>query len=49
VLGHGACGLLVLRAERGLWRGTQPAAWFITGTSVVWLLAIAWLVLRKPL
>jgi protoporphyrinogen IX oxidase len=49
VLGHGACGLLVLRAERGLIRGTRPVAWLITSTSVVWLLAIAWLVLRKPL
>jgi protoporphyrinogen IX oxidase len=48
VLGHGACGLLVLRAEAGASRGTRLAAWLIVSSSLLWLLAIAWLVLQKP-
>jgi protoporphyrinogen IX oxidase len=48
VLGHGACGLLVLRAERGQYRFTRPAAWAIVASTLLWLAAIAWLVLGKP-
>lgn len=48
VLGHGACGLLVLRAERGQYRFTRVAAWVIVVATLVWLAAIAWLVLDKP-
>lgn len=48
VLGHGACGLLVLRAERAQFRFTRGAAWAIWGSTLLWLAAIAWLVLRKP-
>jgi len=52
VLGHGACGLLVLRAERQAHGG--PQAWtqgfcaVVGSTSLLWLGAIAWLVLAKP-
>jgi putative membrane protein len=49
VLGHGASGLLVLRVEAGRWRGTGLSAQGIVWTSLLWLGAIAWLVLRKPL
>lgn len=49
VLGHGACGLLVLRAERGQFRFVRVAAWCILGATLLWLVAIAWLVLRKPI
>lgn len=48
VLGHGACGMLILRLERQeaahlrAW-STSIAAW-----SLLSLLGIAWLVLRKP-
>lgn len=49
VLGHGVCGLLVLRVERGEYRWTQGLAWFIVATTLLWLAAIAWLVLEKPL
>jgi putative membrane protein len=49
VLGHGASGLLVLRVEAGRWRGTWLSAQGIVWTSLLWLGAIAWLVLRKPL
>lgn len=48
VLGHGACGLLVLRVERGEYRWTRGLAWFIVTSTLVWLAAIAWLVLEKP-
>jgi putative membrane protein len=47
VLGHAACGMLVLRCERG----EGPAAgwsWLVVGSTLLWLSAIAWLVLRKP-
>lgn len=46
VLGHGACGLLVLRAEdkRG---GTCPVCPALTAAMLIVLLGIAWLVLRK--
>jgi protoporphyrinogen IX oxidase len=49
VLGHGACGLLVLRVEAGRWRGTRLSAQLIVWSSLLWLAAIAWLVLRKPI
>lgn len=49
VLGHGGCGLLVLRAERGQYRFTRVAAWIIVVATLVWLAAIAWLVLDKPI
>jgi len=48
VLGHGVCGLLVLRTERGEPRGVRGVSRFVMGLLVVCLLAIAWLVLRKP-
>lgn len=48
VLGHGACGLLVLRTERGELGGLRPASRFILVVLVACLLAVAWLVLRKP-
>jgi len=49
VLGHGASGLLVLRVEAGQWRGTRLSAHGIVWASLLWLGAIAWLVLRKPI
>lgn len=48
VLGHGCCGLLVLRAERGQDQGLRIACWAVMITTLVWLAGIAWLVLRKP-
>lgn len=48
VLGHGACGLLVLRTERGDLRGVRWVSRFVMALLVVCLLGIAWLVLRKP-
>lgn len=48
VLGHGACGLLVLRAERGELGGVRGLSRFLMVLLVACLLAIAWLVLRKP-
>jgi len=48
VLGHGACGVLVLRAERGQFAGVRVACHVLTLSTVLWLLAITWLVLRKP-
>ncbi len=48
VLGHGACGMLVLRTERGELGGLRPASRFILVLLVACLLAVAWLVLRKP-
>jgi protoporphyrinogen IX oxidase len=48
VLGHGACGLLVLRVERGEYRWTRGGAWVIGAMTVLWIAAIAWLVLEKP-
>ncbi|MDP2261909.1 MAG: CopD family protein [Hydrogenophaga sp.] len=48
VLGHGACGLLVLRVERGEYRWTRGSSWVIAATTVIWIAAIAWLVLEKP-
>jgi len=48
VLGHGFCGLMVLRAERGQDGGLRIASVILTLTTLVWLASIAWLVLRKP-
>ena len=48
VLGHGVCGLLVLRVERGEYRWTRGVAWVVAASSLAWLAAIAWLVLEKP-
>lgn len=48
VLGHGACGLLVLRAERGERGGVRVACLVLTVSTLICLLGIAWLVLRKP-
>jgi len=48
VLGHGACGLLVLRTERGRHGGVRLACHMILVSTVLCLLGIAWLVLRKP-
>jgi len=47
-LGHGAFGMLILRAERGQHRGVRGACWVIGVTSLAWLATIAWLVLFKP-
>jgi uncharacterized membrane protein len=48
VLGHGACGWLVLRTERGQLRGVRVACRMVMVLTVSCLLGIAWLVLRKP-
>jgi len=48
VLGHGACGWLVLRTERGQRRGVRVACRMVMVWTVSCLLGIAWLVLRKP-
>lgn len=48
VLGHGACGLLVLRTERGELGGQRAACRIILGLLVASLFVVAWLVLRKP-
>lgn len=48
VLGHGACGVLVLRTERGQQAGLRWACRAITMTTLLWLLGVAWLVLGKP-
>ena len=48
VLGHGACGLLVLRTERGQHSGVRLACHVVMVLTVSCLLGIAWLVLRKP-
>ncbi|MBB1601459.1 CopD family protein [Variovorax sp. UMC13] len=47
VLGHASCAVLLLQAERGqpVARGFAP---LLTLSSLLWLAAIAWLVLRKP-
>lgn len=47
VLGHGACGMLVLRAEDGR-LGACRICHVLTAFMLITLLAIAWLVLRKP-
>lgn len=48
VLGHGACGILILRAERDPEADLRGRCLAITVTSLLWLTGIAWLVLRKP-
>jgi uncharacterized membrane protein len=48
VLGHGACGLLVLRTERGQRGGVRVACRMVMVLTVLSVLGIAWLVLRKP-
>jgi len=48
VLGHGACGLLVLRTEQGQRGGVRVACHMVMVLMVLCLLGIAWLVLRKP-
>ncbi|MBA3599153.1 MAG: CopD family protein [Methylibium sp.] len=48
VLGHAACGALILRAESDTGGGVRGRCWAIAGTSLLWLAGIAWLVLRKP-
>lgn len=48
VLGHGACGVLVLRTERGELGGLRLASRTIVVVLAACLLAVAWLVLRKP-
>jgi len=48
VLGHGACGLLVLRTEQGQHGGVRLACHVVMVLTVSCLLGIAWLVLRKP-
>ncbi|MBA4265621.1 MAG: hypothetical protein C0453_11110 [Comamonadaceae bacterium] len=47
VLGHGVCGMLVLRAEAGR-LGACRFCHVLTAVMLITLLAIAWLVLRKP-
>ena len=47
VLGHGVCGMLVLRAEAGRLEHCRFCH-VLTAWVVLVLLAIAWLVLRKP-
>ena len=49
VLGHAACGMLVLRVERRrATRGTAVAGYSVVAVSLLWLGAIAWLALQKP-
>lgn len=48
VLGHAACGMLILRAERDHEADLRGRCLAITVTSLLWLTGIAWLVLRKP-
>ena len=48
VLGHAACGMLILRIERGLPQRVRAFSAVIVVSSITWLGAIAWLVLRKP-
>ena len=52
VLGHGICGMLILRSERQAGhspsRGTRVMAGVVGLASVLWLSTIAWLVLAKP-
>jgi len=48
VLGHGACGLLVLRSERGEYGGLAVASRVVMATTLLWLAGIAGLVLGKP-
>lgn len=49
VLGHASCALLLLRAERGQHRGLRTASVLLMAGTLLWLLLIAWLVLRKPM
>lgn len=48
VLGHGACGMLVLRSERGETAWLGIAGRVVTATTLLWLAGIAGLVLGKP-
>lgn len=48
VLGHGVCGMLVLRSERGETAWLSLAGWVVTATTLLWLAGIAALVLGKP-
>ena len=48
VLGHAACGLLILARERAPEAALGGRCLAIGASSAVWLLAIAWLVLAKP-
>ncbi|MDP2398797.1 MAG: CopD family protein [Burkholderiales bacterium] len=48
VLGHGACGMLVLRSERHQYDGLGIAGRVVTATTLLWLVGIAALVLGKP-
>jgi protoporphyrinogen IX oxidase len=48
VLGHAACGLLILRAERGHQAFLRALSVLVTASTVLWIGAIAWLVLHKP-
>ncbi|MBL0419335.1 CopD family protein [Ramlibacter sp. AW1] len=54
VLGHGVCGMLVLRTERQAGaegtasRGVRVVSGCVAAASVLWLGVIAWLVLAKP-
>jgi protoporphyrinogen IX oxidase len=49
VLGHAACGLLILRAERGEAAYLRTLSGLVAVSSLTWLAAIAGLVLMKPL
>lgn len=48
VLGHAACGLLILRAERREQGHARALSVLIAASSLLFLTAIAWLVLQKP-
>ena len=48
VLAHGVTGLLILRAERGVSRGVRVMCWTVGSSTVLFMGAIAFLVLRKP-
>ena len=48
VLGHGACGMLILRVERDELWGLDGLGMTVGVTTLLWLAGIAWLVLAKP-
>jgi putative membrane protein len=48
VLAHAACGMLILRAERGQAGGLRALCRMVGGTAMVAVLAVAALVLGKP-
>lgn len=48
VMCHALCGVLILRVEQGRPRLIAAGCAVLTGTAALLIIAIAWLVLRKP-